>query len=347
VRAGLVLGLFAVGCGARSSLLDGGSEGGAGGEAPQCVISAESCNGQDDDCNGQIDDGVLFGDETCSTGLPANCAAGKRTCAAGEELCQAINTSLESCNGLDDDCNGIVDDADPDQGSCETGALGACGAGTLQCISGALACIPDVTPSPEVCNGADDDCNGVDDEPPVCTRRVFVSSILFTGNLGGLEGADAECQALADSVALGGSFKAWLSSSIAWPENRFTQLGAPYVLLDGTVIADSWQDLTDQFLQHPINLSEQLGPAPVGTLTIGGPEPGQLSPVVFTNTAFDGVYANRQQRPPGAYSTCDDWSNDRGPAGLGATEYTNGAWTNAGGSPFGCELGAALYCFEQ
>lgn len=43
-------------------------------------------------------------------------------------------------------------------------------------------------------------------------KRVFITSQTFTGNLGGLEGADAKCQNAADNAALGGEWKAWLSA---------------------------------------------------------------------------------------------------------------------------------------
>src|ERR1051325_3061527 len=38
-------------------------------------------------------------------------------------------------------------------------------------------------------------------------KKVFISSGTYTGNLGGLAGADATCQGLADAVALGGTYK--------------------------------------------------------------------------------------------------------------------------------------------
>ena len=55
-------------------------------------------------------------------------------------------------------------------------------------------------------------------EPEPATEKViFITSGEFTGNLGGLEGADAICQAEADadgSVIQGKIFKAWLSTAI-------------------------------------------------------------------------------------------------------------------------------------
>jgi hypothetical protein len=90
----------------------------------------------------------------------------------------------------------------------------------------------------------------------VC-KRVFVSSTMPpSADLGGLAGADAICQSLADAHTFGGAFKAWLSDHAASPSTRFTLAAVPYVLLDGTVIANNWTDLTDGTLAHPIDMDE-------------------------------------------------------------------------------------------
>lgn len=53
-------------------------------------------------------------------------------------------------------------------GTCQTGQLGICADGTMQCQSGVLACLPLNQPAPEQCNALDDDCNGVVDEGDLC-----------------------------------------------------------------------------------------------------------------------------------------------------------------------------------
>src|SRR3989344_6490978 len=45
------------------------------------------------------------------------------------------------------------------------------------------------------------------------SKRAFVTSATYHGNLGGLAGGDAECQSLANAASLGGIWKAWLSDS--------------------------------------------------------------------------------------------------------------------------------------
>ncbi|HTJ82170.1 MAG TPA: DUF4114 domain-containing protein [Polyangiaceae bacterium] len=54
-------------------------------------------------------------------------------------------------------------------GACQTGALGVCGAGTLQCQNGVLQCVQLEQPEPETCDGFDNDCNGVADDGDLCS----------------------------------------------------------------------------------------------------------------------------------------------------------------------------------
>ena len=74
--------------------------------------------------------------------------------------------------------------------------------------------------------------------------RMFISSVDMNGNLGGLRGADATCQARATTARLPGTYKAWLSGSNDSPSTRFTQSTRPYVRVDGQVVANNWDELT-------------------------------------------------------------------------------------------------------
>lgn len=162
-------------------------------------------------------------------------------------------------------------------------------------------------------------------------KRVFISSQIYNGNLGGLVGADNKCQTLADSANLGGSWKAWVSDSTTSVSSRMNQSGLPYILVDGTSkIADNWFSLVDGSLDNPILLSE--------TNQVLG-----LNLRVWTNTAPSGnIYSSA------ANSTCTDWTsavpsrNSR--SGINSSN-TSGEWTNSQNRS--CNDHEHLYCFEQ
>jgi hypothetical protein len=277
------------------------------------------------------------GTSTASTGSATGPGSGG---AGGEEPCAAVP---EICNGRDDDCNGSIDDGDPGGGApCDSGVPGACAAGTTSCAEGALACLPDAVPAPEKCDGIDNDCDAETDEDAGCTRRVFVSSQVFTGDLGGLAGADAKCQSLADAVGLGGIYKAWLSDVTADAATRLSHVGAPYVLVDGvTVVAAGWSQLVGVGPQHAIDMTELGGPPPVGSAQC---DPMWPLPTVWTDTQPAGALFQ-------ASETCNSWSGGTGPSAWGIATYTGELWTlycNGGGVPeLSCMNTAALYCFEQ
>jgi hypothetical protein len=141
--------------------------------------TADVCNGIDDDCNGVVDD-VPGSGEVCATGLPGACASGTQQCSGGSLACEpTITATHETCNGLDDNCDGQIDEGNPEGGgSCDTGELGACAAGTDQCVAGAIACVADSQATAEVCgSGADEDCDGAVDEPEDCVLCLAENTI--------------------------------------------------------------------------------------------------------------------------------------------------------------------------
>ena len=79
------------------------------------------------------------------------------------------------------------------------------------------------------------------------SRCMFVTSSRHRGNLGGLAGADAICNVRATEAGLpgAGSYMAWLSAGGVSPSSRFTRAAVPYKEVDGTTIADDWNDLTN------------------------------------------------------------------------------------------------------
>lgn len=88
-------------------------------------------------------------------------------------------------------------------------------------------------------------------------RRVFVTSTPHFPNFLGAVGGDSICQSIGDSVfGFGPTWAAWLSDGTTSPSLRFNRSLAAYKLVDGTVVALDWSDLTDGSLTHPIDLDE-------------------------------------------------------------------------------------------
>ena len=99
---------------------------------------------------------------------------------------------VERCNGRDDDCDGAIDDGDPGSGApCAAPLPGACGAGTLHCISGAPSCVSTTGATPETCNAVDDDCDGDLDESLVRPCSTSCGSGIEFCALGGWHGCNA------------------------------------------------------------------------------------------------------------------------------------------------------------
>ena len=161
--------------------------------------------------------------------------------------------------------------------------------------------------------------------------RVFVTSTSYSGNLGGLSGADAKCQARADAVSLGGNWKAWISTNSISAASRLEHSSVPYKLINGELIANNWEDLTDGALSIPIYRTE------TGAFT-GYDE-------VWTDTFTSGA-------SEGGNYDCTDWTSSAGvwDGRKGFSGNSNRSWTSyldLGQSLGLCADGRRLYCFEQ
>jgi hypothetical protein len=164
-----------------------------------------------------------------------------------------------------------------------------------------------------------------------CACLAFVTSTTHIGNLGGLAGADTICQGAAGSAGLPGTYLAWLSDPTGSPSTRFTQATVPYTLVNGTVIANNWSDLTSGTLRHAIDRTEAGG---------DGTEPNAH---VWSNTFTDGTADSSATR-----RHCLNWSNatllELGNVGL--SDEVDEFWTNFNNS-VSCNADLRLYCFQQ
>ena len=317
-------------------------------------LGTEACDDgnqvDDDECSNacvaaSCGDGVVQGDEGCddadgddSDECPASCQPaacgdgfeqmGVETCDEGgmTSTCDADCTVVECGDGVPnpaalEQCDDGVETAECDA-DC---TIAECGDDQLSLLAG------------EECD--DGNLSDNDDCSSLCLklrRTVFVTSKLYTGKLGGLAGADAQCQMLAEDAGLPGIFLAWLSDGAVTPATRFVQSTVPYVLTTGIPIAQNWKDLTDNTLVHAIDTTESQGGAPIPAGGCGG----GTKPVVWTNSLADG----KAWGP----DSCGGWNNTTGIARLGHAKATSFAWSKfCEGQANSCAWKAALYCIEQ
>lgn len=169
-------------------------------------------------------------------------------------------------------------------------------------------------------------------------KRVFISSEKTQSNFGGLSAADSICQTAATGAGLGGSWKAWLSTTTTSAASRLTHASVPYQLVDGTTVASSWSSLVSGTpLKNAIDLDEHGIFVPFNDSSEFG--------FTWTGTAADGTSSS---------FTCSDWTvseNCSVSTGYVGTVGTDGnvdsRWT-ARGTPACCTVQVfALFCFEQ
>jgi hypothetical protein len=152
-------------------------------------------------------------------------------------------------------------------------------------------------------------------------KIVFLTNGYWNGNLGGIDGANAKCQAEATAAGLPGSYVAWLSSSTRNPAASLAK-GGPWFATDkSSLIAANWAQVQSGHLTTLI------------TLNASG---GQPFPLAWTGTNPDGTptTVNTNQ-------TCNDWT------GTGGSGYDVFAGYLDYPTLDSCVNAYGLYCFQQ
>ena len=317
-------------------------------------VGVEACDDgnqvDDDGCSnacvaGVCGDGVVQASEICDDGdaddsddCPSTCQAafcGDGFTQVGPEACDD-GAMTSTC---DADCS-LVECGD---GVANPAAFEACDDGleTAECDADCtLAECGDGQLSPLADEACDDgNLSDNDDCSSSCQklrRTIFVTSKLYTGKLGGLAGADAQCQMLAENAGLPGVFMAWLSDGAVTPASRFVHSTVPYVLTTGIPVAQNWKDLIDNTIIHAVDTTESQGAAPIPAAGCGG----GTKPTVWTNSLANGT--------AWGLDGCGGWNSTAGVGRLGHAKATSFAWSKfCEGQAASCAWQAALYCVEQ
>lgn len=159
---------------------------------------------------------------------------------------------------------------------------------------------------------------------------AFVSSVRYPGDLGGLDGADAKCAALAATAELPGHFRAWLSTSTIAAKTRFPG-GGGLVRVDGSIVATTLTDmLATGRVRNPLWLDE------MGALQ--GDNEDFFGERVWTGTFQNGDAESLH---------CDGWTKGDGATSgyVGATQGGLVGWSAFNADA--CSVGHRLYCFAD
>ena len=226
------------------------------------------------------------------------------------------NCSFAECgDGTLNSLSGEQCDGGGQSASCDADcSFAECGDGTVNATAG------------EECDdGNDIGDDGCQDDCTATSSIVFTTSTTYNGNLPGVFGGDAKCQARAQAAGLEGNFKAWLSGSSGESAGaRLFHSPFPYVRVDGAKVADNWVDLTDGTLDDSFGVDE-----------FGNPVGGEA----WTGT--DGSSFPVAAR-------CNDWFSASGDVlgAVGNPSATNSFWSYK--STQDCDrTDVRLYCIQQ
>lgn len=161
------------------------------------------------------------------------------------------------------------------------------------------------------------------------------------GGFGGLAGADAKCQSLADASGIRGTYRAWLSTGTANAKDRMTieSTFVPYIRMDGKPIASSGPALLTPPIANAISITE-----------LGGTRI-DLGLAAFTYTLATGMSVQTDPVNGAALSApghdCNEWTDaTHNFIGMGGGyTKTTAAWSLTSFIP--CQSTRPLYCFEQ
>lgn len=240
------------------------------------------------------------------SGSPADASSSTSTTSEGEGTTRSTGGTTESVEGT------TTEGATTGSTS---GALGVCGDGVVE---------------------GDEECDDPGDTRCFKCHRdrvVFVTSKGYQPDWGmSPVSLDFYCNQHAYKAGLLSNmqwrFKAWISTSQESAADRLYHSPGRYVLVNGLVFAESWEDIVAGNLLNPLNVTEEST-----TLNAG----------VWTGTGPDGVGV-----VPEDGDQCVDWSESSFGRWVyyGFSSMLDAQWTMYP-DPAPCLGDAALYCFES
>jgi hypothetical protein len=157
-------------------------------------------------------------------------------------------------------------------------------------------------------------------------KRVFVTSVTYSGNLGGIAGADAKCATAAAAQTLGGTWKAWISSGSVNAIDRINDVG-PWYLVNG--------------VQKVFNNKANLSTTPLTAIDEdeSGSQPSWIG--------LDGMWTGTNAGVASG-NDCFGWTSELN-TDLGSTSSptTDQSWGGSSAGNIDCDQPEALICFEQ
>jgi len=242
------------------------------------------------ECGGQLVDPCSDNGNCGGCDQPCAIANGSGECVAG--ACQVATCDASFCDSDGDPSNGCEAqpalDSDPlNCGICDRACVGQCSGSTCSALT------------------------------------IFTTASTSSGNFGGIEAADAECQSAADAAALSGTFLAWVGDGVDAPSSRFSRRDGRFVRPDGAEVASGFADLTDGTISVNINMTAD-----------GNPVPG--TPLAWTGVASDGSAASDH---------CSGWTQTAGLGARGQVDFLSSTWTNSGSTS--CDQMLHLICVQQ
>ena len=166
-------------------------------------------------------------------------------------------------------------------------------------------------------------------------KRIFTTSTTYSGNLGGIAGADSKCQARAQAAGLTGSWKALISVNWMTARSRSTH-NAIVVNMAGDIVAFGFRDLFVSLYPNQTNTSKQyrnmINITELGTVSGG---------IWWNGTTPSGEFAG---------NSCNNWTSGDGSV-FGhygdCSSFDNQGFFGTSNQNYNCNNLRPIVCFEE